>query len=84
MVSPPCTAAGWFHHVRLCLTAELKRRRKPSATRGSGPARCGGAARRGHMVSTCPRPPQKGPPRSGSAARGGTTEQKEEEQEGRN
>lgn len=33
VVSPPCIAAGWFHHVRLCLTAELKRR-KPSVTPG--------------------------------------------------
>lgn len=67
--------------MRLCVTAELKRRRKPSATPGWGPARCGGAARRDRMASACLRPPQKGPPHSGSAARGGTRQQKEGEKE---
>lgn len=68
VVSPPCTAAGWFHRVCLCSTAELKRRKKPSVTPGWGPARCGDAARHGHMASTFPRPPQKGLPRFGLAA----------------
>lgn len=33
------------------------------------------------MASACLRPPQKGPPHSGSAARGGTRQQKEGEKE---
>lgn len=83
VVSPPCIAAGWLHHVCLCSTAELKRRKKPSVTPGWGPARCGDAARHGHMASTFPRPPQKGLPRSGLAAkrRHGEGQKKKKERE---
>lgn len=71
VVLRPCTAAGCFHSVCLHLSVDVTRRKKPSATPGSGPAPCGYAARHDHTELTSPRPQQKGLLRSESAAKEG-------------
>lgn len=71
VVLRPCTAAGCFHSVCLHLSADVMRRKKPSATPGSGPAQCGCAAQHDHTALTSPRPQQKGLLRSESAAKEG-------------
>lgn len=71
VVLRPCTAAGCFRSVCLHLSADMMRRKKPSATPGSGPAQCVYAARHDHTALTSPRPQQKGLLRPESAAKEG-------------